>query len=73
MNGRFIIAALLIVVGVIGLTYGRLTFTREEKVLDIGGLEVTHDKKESLPIGPIAGGLLVVSGVALLAMKGKTA
>ena len=73
MSGRIIAAVLLIVLGVVGLTYGRLSFTREEKVLDLGGVEVTRDKHESLPIGPIAGGIFIVSGIALLAIRGKTA
>jgi hypothetical protein len=73
MTGRIIAALLLIILGVVGLTYGRLSFTREEKVLDLGSVEITRDKHESLPIGQIAGGIFIVSGVVLLAMRGKAA
>lgn len=73
MTGRVLAAVLLIALGIVGLTYGRLTFTHREKVLDLGKVEITRDERESLPIGPIVGGLLVVSGVALLVMRGRHA
>jgi len=56
----------LIVLGVIGLLYGGLTWTRKDKVVDAGPIEITADKHESLPIPPIAGGVLLVVGAVLL-------
>ena len=60
------IAIVLIVLGVIGLLYGGLTWTRKDKVVDAGPIEITADKHESLPIPPIAGGVLLVVGAVLL-------
>ena len=60
------IAIVLIVLGVIGLLYGGVTWTRKDKVVDAGPIEITADKHESLPIPPIAGGVLLVVGAALL-------
>ncbi len=54
-------------------TYGGFSFTREKNVVDLGPIEVTQNKKERVPIPPIAGGVLLVSGVALLAMRSKHA
>ena len=60
------IGIVLIVLGVIGLLYGGLTWTRKDKVVDAGPIEITADKHESLPIPPIAGGVLLVVGAVLL-------
>ena len=56
----------LVVLGVIGLLYGGLTWTRKDTVVDAGPIEITADKHESLPIPPIAGGVLLVVGAVLL-------
>jgi hypothetical protein len=60
------IGALLIVLGIIGLAYGGLTWTSREKVVDLGPVEVTQNKTKSLPLPPIAGGICLVAGVILL-------
>ena len=73
MNGRIIAALVLIALGVVGLTSGSLSFTRKEKVVDLGGIEITKNDRETLPVGPIAGGVLLVSGIALLAMRTRHA
>lgn len=61
---------LLVIFGVVGLIYGGLSWTRQDTVIDAGPIEITAEKKESIPISPVAGGLLLVAGVALL-VKGK--
>ena len=60
------LALALIIVGIIGLAYGGVTWTKREKVVDLGPLQVTHDKHESLPVPPIVGGICLVGGIALL-------
>jgi hypothetical protein len=64
-----ILGVLLVVLGLLGLLYGGITWTRKDKVVDAGPIEITADKHERVSIPPIAGGLLVVAGVALLVMK----
>ena len=60
------LAVVLIIVGIIGLAYGGVTWTRHEKVVDLGPVEVTHEKHQSLPVPPVVGGLCLVGGLALL-------
>jgi len=67
-----ILAILLVAIGLVGLIYGGVTWTRREKVVDIGPLEVTHDRQKSVPVPPIVGGVCLVAGVVLL-VKGRTA
>jgi len=64
--GKNLIAVALIVLGLVGLLYGGFTYTHEKKVVDLGPVEVTRQEHERLPISPIVGGLVLLSGVWLL-------
>jgi len=68
-----ILGVLLIVLGVVGLLYGGVTWTRRDKVVDLGPIEVTQDKHERMPISPIAGGVCVVVGATLLIASKRAA
>ena len=59
----------LVVIGVIALIYGGVTWTRKDTVVDAGPIEITTDKKESVALPPLAGIALVAGGVALLFRK----
>jgi hypothetical protein len=63
----------LVVLGVLALIYGGVSWTRRDTVVDAGPIQITADKKESLPISPIAGGLLLAAGVVLLLKKSPSA
>lgn len=72
MNLRRTVAVLLIVLGVIALAWGGINYTREEKVLDIGPIEATAEKRETIPLPPILGIVAIGAGVVLLvAGRGK--
>jgi hypothetical protein len=60
----------LIVLGLLGLLYGGLSWTKKEKVIDVGPVEVTADKHERLPVPPLVGGVLLVAGIALVMKRG---
>jgi uncharacterized membrane protein YidH (DUF202 family) len=61
-----IIGVVLIVIGIIALAYGGITYTKREKVLDIGPLEATTERRETIPLPPVLGGLALAGGVVLL-------
>lgn len=63
-----IAGALLIVLGLIGLIYGGVQWTRDEEVVDLGPLEISHQETRTVPIPPIVGGICLVAGVVLLGM-----
>jgi hypothetical protein len=56
----------LIVVGVIALAYGGISYTSEEEVLDIGPIEATAERTRRIPLPPVLGGVAVAGGIALL-------
>jgi hypothetical protein len=63
------IGIVLVVLGLIGLLIGGVTWTDRDTVVDAGPLEITTEERERLPIPPIAGGILLVAGVVLLLKK----
>ena len=69
MGTRKVIGILLIVFGLISLVWGGISWTREETVLDLGPIEATRRERESIPIPPIVGGLLLAGGVVLLLVR----
>jgi len=64
-----VIGGILIVLGVVGLAYGGLSWTRRDTIVDAGPIEITADKTESVPLPPIVGGLLLIAGVVLIMKK----
>ena len=66
-----IAAIVLIVLGVIALAYGGISYTREKKVLDIGPLEATTKTRETIPLPPVLGIAAIAGGVALLLVSGR--
>jgi hypothetical protein len=56
----------LVVLGALALAYQGITYTRQERVLDLGPIHATADTQERIPIPPILGGLALVGGIALL-------
>ncbi len=64
-----VLGVLLVVVGLLGLLYGGVSWTRKDTVIDAGPIEVTTDKRESLALPPLAGAALLIGGVVLLARK----
>jgi hypothetical protein len=64
-----LLGGILVALGLIAVLYGGISWTRKDKVVDAGPIEITADKKESIPISPIAGGVMLVAGVVLLLKK----
>ena len=66
MRSMIILGVVLIVLGGIALAYQGITYTRREKILDIGPVQATADREKTIPIPPIVGGLVLAGGVALV-------
>ena len=72
MKTRQVIGILLVVVGLLALLMGGISWTREETVLDLGPIEAKTRERETIPIPPIVGGLVLAAGVILLVLRPKT-
>jgi hypothetical protein len=56
----------LIILGALALAYQGITYTTREQVIDLGPLKASVDKKKSIPLPPIVGGLALAGGVVLV-------
>jgi len=61
----------LILLGIVGLSYSRITYTTEEKIAEIGPLKATAEREKTISLPPILGGLALVAGVGLIAVGYK--
>jgi hypothetical protein len=66
MRSTAVIGLVLIVVGLASLLSQGFSYTKREKVLDIGPLQATATTRHTLPIPPLVGGLALAAGVALV-------
>jgi len=60
------VGLLLVIVGVIALLYSGITYTRREKIVDVGPLQIEKKTTERVPIPPIVGGLALIGGIVLV-------
>ncbi|MDQ3109071.1 MAG: hypothetical protein M3R17_04175 [Bacteroidota bacterium] len=63
----------LIVAGVALMIITGINVTREEKLLDLGKVEINKKKTTPISWSPIIGGILLVGGIAVLLTAKKTA
>jgi hypothetical protein len=66
MNIMTITGIILIVLGVIGLIYGGITYNSSESLVDVGSVHLQVDHKKQIPLSPIAGAAAVAVGVILI-------
>jgi hypothetical protein len=65
------LGVVLVVLGILALIYGGVSWTRQDTVGDAGPIQISAEKKESIPISPIAGGLMLAAGLVLLLRGSK--
>ena len=70
-SGVLVVAIVLIAIGVVSLAYQGITYTTREKILDLGPIKATADKKHTVPLPPILGGLALAGGVVLLVVGAR--
>ncbi|WP_293300088.1 hypothetical protein [Pedobacter sp. UBA4863] len=59
------LGVLLIVVGLIMLVWSGFTYTKEEKIVDVGAIEITADKQKTVNWPPYVGAIAMVVGVII--------
>ena len=73
MNTATNLGVALIVLGIVALVYQGISYTTRENVIDLGPLQATVDKKQTIPLPPLVGGLALAGGIALLIVGAKKA
>jgi UDP-N-acetylmuramyl pentapeptide phosphotransferase/UDP-N-acetylglucosamine-1-phosphate transferase len=71
MTAARIAGIILIVIGLIGLIWGGISWTDTKTVVDLGPIQATAQERETIPITPIVGGIALVAGIVLLVVPGR--
>lgn len=67
-----LIGILLIVFGVIALALGGISYTKREKVVDLGPIQASTEQRKTIPLSPIVGLAAVAGGIVLVVAGSKT-
>ena len=67
-----LIGVLLIGFGIVALVLGGITYTKREKVLDIGPIKATAEHEKTIPLSPIVGIASLAGGIALVVAGSRT-
>ena len=66
MKAITIVGVVLIVFGIFVLASNGISYTKTEKVIDLGPIEATAQRRKTIPIHPLAGGAALAAGVVLV-------
>ncbi|MCX2478029.1 hypothetical protein OQY15_02935 [Pedobacter sp. MC2016-15] len=66
------IGLVLIVLGAILLIWTGFTYTKKEKIIDAGPIQVSADKEKSVNWPPYAGGIVLLAGVVIFVTGKKS-
>jgi len=66
-----IFGIILIVGGILMLIFRNISFTKEEKVVDLGPVEINKEEKKTIDWPNYAGGIAVLAGVVVVIVGSK--
>lgn len=66
-----IVGIILIVIGLVSLAIGGISYTTREKVLDVGPIEATAERRKTIPLPPLLGGIALAGGIVLMVAAGR--
>jgi hypothetical protein len=71
MRGMKLLGVILLVAGLAGLAWPVISYTKTEKVVDLGPIEVTAEREKHVPVPPIVGGLAAVAGLVIIVASSR--
>jgi uncharacterized membrane protein len=71
MKSATLIGIVLVILGIVALAYQGFTYTKREKVLDVGPIHATRDENKHVSLPPVVGGLALVGGIVLIAVGSR--
>jgi uncharacterized membrane protein len=66
-----IIGLVLIVLGAVMLIWTGFTYTKKEKIIDAGPLQVSADRQKTVAWPPYIGGILLIGGIIIVVTSKK--
>jgi uncharacterized membrane protein len=67
------VGIILVIIGAVMLIWTGFTYTKKEKVVDAGPIEISADRQKSVNWPPYLGGVLLVGGIVIILTAKKTA
>jgi hypothetical protein len=61
-----IIGLVLVILGILALVYGGISYNKDRTVLQVGSMSVTATEHKSIPVPAVVGVVVLIGGVALL-------
>lgn len=61
-----IAGTVLIIFGILGLSYKYISYTQTENVMQIGSIKVTADDEKVVPISPVLSVVMLGAGIVLV-------
>src|SRR5512135_1410316 len=71
MSGNKILAIVLIVLGLLGVLYGKFSYTKETHEAKLGPIEMSVKEKQTVNVPAWAGVAAIAAGAALLLIRTK--
>ncbi len=65
------IGIIMIVLGVVLFIWTGFTYTKTEKIIDAGPIQVSADREKTVNWPPYAGGVMLVAGIVILLVSKK--
>jgi len=65
------IGVALIILGIIMLVWTGFTYTKKEKIVDAGPIQISADRQKTVNWPPYIGGLLLVGGIVIVVASRK--
>jgi len=72
MSGIRILAIVLIVAGLLGIMYGKFSYTKETHDAKVGSLELSFKEKQTVNVPAWAGVAAIAAGAVLLLVRTKS-
>lgn len=61
-----IIGLVLVILGIVALGYQGFTYTQQQKVAEVGNIQITADTQKHVYIPPVLSGASIVVGIVLV-------
>ncbi|MDB5116674.1 MAG: hypothetical protein JWQ79_2166 [Mucilaginibacter sp.] len=67
-----LIGVVLIVLGAMMIIWTGFTYTKKEKIIDAGPIQISADRQKTVNWPPYLGGILLIGGIVIVVTSKKT-